>query len=131
MGLRLFELRRRLGFTQGVMATKLGISDRAYVYYEAGKRDAPVGVLVKAMELSGEDLRWIVLGYKPIVYHPEPFGRALMTAVDVLHAKTDEEREKALKLAVECYDNAILKGTEPEEEVRRLGMFFAGGEGGQ
>lgn len=128
IGLRLYELRRRMNYTQGVMATKLGVSDRAYKYYESGQRDAPVEVLVNAMIVTGEDLRWIILGHAPVEYDPELLGKTVLAAVDMLGAQSEAERSKAIKLARECYKSAKLKGTAPEDEVRNLAALFGGGE---
>ena len=54
------------------------------------------------MNVTGEDLRWIILGHAPLEYDPEILGKTVLAAVDVLDAQTEAERSKAIKLAREC-----------------------------
>lgn len=49
-------IRRELRCTQSVMAKILKVGFRTYVRYEAGKRDAPVSVLVKLARLGNVSL---------------------------------------------------------------------------
>ena len=49
-------IRRQLKCTQSVMAEILEVGFRTYVRYEAGKRDAPVSVLVKLARLGNVSL---------------------------------------------------------------------------
>lgn len=48
---RLRELRKENGLTAQYMADKLGISLRAYQFYESGKREPPLQTLVKIADI--------------------------------------------------------------------------------
>ena len=49
-------IRKELGCTQSLMANILNVGFRTFVRYEAGERDAPVGVLVKIARLGNISL---------------------------------------------------------------------------
>jgi len=59
-------VRKELGCTQSVMANILKVGFRTFVRYEAGERDAPVGILVKIAHLGNISLeKFLTKGIKP------------------------------------------------------------------
>lgn len=121
IALRLLELRRRLGFTQGVMAAKLGVSDRTYKYYEQGQRDAPLLFLIQTAALAQTDLNWLLTGETREIHDLDLYDRALVAVLEELPKRgLPASSGRAVKLARQAYENALARGTTPEEEALRL-----------
>lgn len=121
IALRLLELRRRLGFTQGVMAAKLGVSDRTYKYYEQGQRDAPLLILIQSAAMAQADLHWLLTGETREIPDLDLYDRALVAVLDELPKRgLSATSGRAVKLARQAYENALARGTTPEEEALRL-----------
>jgi len=59
---RLVELRRKDGLTQQEMASKLGVSHRAFQSYERSEREAPLVLLSCLRENFGVDLNELLTG---------------------------------------------------------------------
>lgn len=118
VGLRLLDLRRRLGWTQGVLAAKLGVSDRTYKYYEQGQRDAPVTVLLQVAALAGADMQWLLTGEGRKQDDLDLYDRAVKAAIEDLPKRgVHLDTTRALKLARQAYANAMARNTAPEDEV--------------
>lgn len=62
IGARLLALRLEKSMTQEQFANTLGISARAYHYYERGIRDIPSDVLLRLHSAHGATPNWILLG---------------------------------------------------------------------
>ncbi len=67
------NIRKELKCSQGAMAEILNVGFRTYVRYEAGERDAPVGVLVKLSKLGNLSLERL-LTEEMKRYHLVPAG---------------------------------------------------------
>lgn len=59
---RLHLIRRNAQLTQAAMATRLGLSHRAYKNYESGKRDLPITVAITVCEQFATDLSYLISG---------------------------------------------------------------------
>ncbi|MCI0999640.1 transcriptional regulator [Ochrobactrum sp. C6C9] len=125
IGLRLLEMRRKLGFTQGVMAAKLGISDRTYKYYEQGQRESPIGLLIQSAALASTDLLWLLTGEKQQTVDLETYDQAVVSVLEELSKREIYlEPDKIMKLSRQIYDNIILKNTSLQDEVKNLVDIF-------
>ena len=60
VGVRLKEIRLRLGYTQLEIADKIGCSRVAYAYYEAGKRPPDINFLFSLQALTGYSYDYIL-----------------------------------------------------------------------
>lgn len=54
------DLREDSDLTQSEIAKKLGISQRAYSYYENGKRDIPVDLLWKLADFYNTSVDYLI-----------------------------------------------------------------------
>ncbi|MEO0750895.1 MAG: helix-turn-helix transcriptional regulator [Pseudomonadota bacterium] len=59
IGERLRDIRSRHHLSQGEMALRLGLSDRAYKNYELEKRETPLAVAISICDDFGVDLNWL------------------------------------------------------------------------
>jgi len=79
---RLRGEREVLGFTQDVMAEKVGVSKRSYCAYEAGET-APSAKLLTALANMGVDIAYLLTGERsrpvPSTYDQPPEERALLS----------------------------------------------------
>lgn len=69
IGDRLYELRGNR--SQLDFAKEIGISLRAYKYYESGERLLPIDVLTRISEISGKSTDWILAGREHAVRQNE------------------------------------------------------------
>lgn len=51
----LYKYRKNLNLTQKEMSKKLYLSYNTYLAYEHGKRQVPIDVCIRTLELSGKD----------------------------------------------------------------------------
>jgi DNA-binding XRE family transcriptional regulator len=120
LGMRLHEVRSRLGYPQSKVAAAIGIADRSYKNYEAGKRELPLSTAIAFCEAFRVDLQWLLLG-KPSLNE----GQAKQLFEDsVLAVLAESERQgKSLshaKTAKACAFLATLclaSGAEPASKV--------------
>jgi DNA-binding XRE family transcriptional regulator len=118
--MRLHEVRSRLGYPQSKVAAAIGIADRTYKNYEAGKRELPLLTALAFCEVFDVDLQWLLLG-KPSLNEI----RAKQLFEDsVLAVLTETERQgKTLahaKTAKACAFLATLclaSGADPRSKV--------------
>lgn len=59
---RIAQVRHHHGFSQGVMAAKLGLSDSAYKNYEKGRRDIPLSVALRLCSMFNLNFMWLFTG---------------------------------------------------------------------
>lgn len=62
IGRRLAAVREELGLSQEAFADSLGVSKRAYINYEHGEREAPMGVIKAVFDLYQVDMAWLLSG---------------------------------------------------------------------
>lgn len=62
VGARLTLVRGESRLTQDAFSKSIGLSARAYHYYERGQRSMPVQALVQVSELYEVDLNWLIRG---------------------------------------------------------------------
>lgn len=123
IGFRLLTVRKRLEYTQSVMAAALRISDRAYTNYEQEKRDLPVSVALQFCDLFDVSLDWLLTGSEaPRNEYPKGVVAAAALAVLTECSASDQSfsDEKIAQLTEYVVDQSIRKGTPPEEEAATL-----------
>jgi len=64
-----YNYRKKLGLTQKEMANKLNLIYRTYLSYEYGKRQVPVDICIKILELSGEENDYKIIRCLKKVYY--------------------------------------------------------------
>lgn len=64
LGERIIDLRKKLGFTQAVMAQKLDISLTQYSRYERNEVAPPADVLKKMADLLSTSIDYLIMGDK-------------------------------------------------------------------
>lgn len=123
IGFRLLTVRKRLEYTQSVMAAALCISDRAYTNYEQEKRELPASVAVRFCEMFNVGLDWLLTGSEasPNGYPKGIVEAAILAVLDECDA-TDQNfpNEKIAQLSEYVVDQSIKKGTHPTEEAAAL-----------
>lgn len=62
IGQRLAAVRARADLSQERFAESLGVSKRAYLNYERGEREAPLGLIKAVHDLYGIDVDWLMSG---------------------------------------------------------------------
>ncbi len=123
VGLRMLSVRKRLNYTQSVMAAKLDISDRAYTNYEQEKRELPAAVAVRFCDLFSTDLKWLLTG------DARSFSAAQLkilvdTVVAVLNENSLSKKEYSFENLGLFVSNAFERCEDgqnsPQDEVRKL-----------
>jgi len=71
IGKRLRKLREQLGWSQAVLAKKIGFSSKAISHWEKGERDIPTKALIELKKL-GVNIDWLLTGEgEPLKTNPE------------------------------------------------------------
>lgn len=66
-----YKYRKGLRLTQKEMANKLHLSINTYRAYEQGKRQAPVDVCIRILELNGQEVDYKIIECLKKVYYEE------------------------------------------------------------
>lgn len=64
-----YKYRKKLKLTQKEMAKKLYVSYNTYLSYEYGKRQMPVDLCIRLLELSGEENDYKIIKCLKVVYY--------------------------------------------------------------
>jgi len=120
VGLRLLSVRKRLGFTQSVMAAKLDIADRSYTYYEQEKRELPSSVAVRFSRLFEVELDWLLTGSEGTVSKSE---QALISACiravwqEAGRLEKAYSVEKLAQVSAFVFEQCSSKRSDPVDEA--------------
>lgn len=94
IGRRLAELRERLSLTQDAFAETLGVSRRAYVNYERGEREIPVGLVKALYDTYHVDFMWLLTGVASQDLTPIEDGADVGMIVEVIQ-ELDRQLDEA------------------------------------
>jgi len=104
-------IRKELGCTQALMANILNVGFRTFVRYEAGERDAPVGVLVKIARLGNISLEsFLTQSIKPNDIAPLEKINKGMTPVNI--QSIDFKAGNVTFLEPNCQELMTINGSE-------------------
>lgn len=119
IGRRLAAVRAKVGLSQEAFAEALGLSKRAYIHYERGEREPPLGLFKSIYDLYGIDYLWLMSGTDP---EPQPAGVEGVDFRLIATIVTELERQLA----------ALGREMKPEHKARVIRTLYQlGREHGQ
>jgi len=125
IGQRLAIVRSKTGMTQLDFAEALGLSRRAYINYEQGRRDVPVSIIKTLMDDFNTDPVWLIDG------GDTPFRKAsqgsldyaLLQHIDIQLRERLAESDLVIpisdlsKRVWLCYEQVVDKGANVEDTI--------------
>lgn len=123
VGLRLFELRYRLGMSQEGMAEAVGVSKAEWVRFEADEADPSMHVLIEVYRLFGVTPNWIVLGkFSDGLSHTaaeagQVAASVAACAAEIIAACDDLKDSRLIAALIGASVHDALKGHLPAETV--------------
>lgn len=119
----MLSVRKKNGFTQSVMAAKLGIADRTYNYYEQEKRELPSSVAVRFCDLFSTNLAWLLVG-ESAEFSPAQHETLAKSVAAVLNEHQESSRDLSFEnlgqFAANVFERCADGSTSPTEEARKL-----------
>ena len=132
IGRRLAAVRAMEGLIQTEFADRLGITGRAYVNYELGKREIPAAVLTALLNVFGIDPKWILVGPgdEPVFDDDRPKAKLVVESEQAVKQWLARRRKRLspeiyAKVVRLMYERAILTGEVDSEYLEKIGSIAA------
>jgi len=104
IGQRLKKLREELNLSQGKMANLLGVSQSALSKWESGKREIPIGVLIKLKQKFNVNLNWLLSGQGDMFLPPQEIPLLVPELVEFFKQYPPDIQRKFVNVLKEMVD---------------------------
>jgi len=104
IGQRLKKLREELNLSQGKMANLLGVSQSALSKWESGKREIPIGVLIKLKQKFNVNLNWLLSGQGDMFLPPQEIPLLVPELVEFFKQYPPDIQRKFANILKEMVD---------------------------
>ena len=94
IGRRLAAVRAELGLIQATLVDQVGLSKRAYIHYERGEREPPLGLFKAIYDLYGINYLWLMFGPEP---EPQQAGAERVDFALIVTVVDELERQLAAR----------------------------------
>lgn len=128
IGSRLLVIRTQRCLTQLDIATKTGLSLRAYANYERGEREVPAALLTKLVEVFRIDPLWLLTGQgaqtmtsNPSRLDPELLEKLLEFVEGAVASRCPQlSAHKKARVLSTAYQWAIKTGAVDTEQIQQM-----------
>lgn len=124
---RLLEARKAAGISQAKCAAKLGVSDKSYKFYELGRREIPVGILLKFADELEVNATWLLTGEGNPKTQPvaDLVGETIAAVVEKLEpGLTVEDADRWGRKGEVILQLALENGKSPREVAKSIFSTF-------